>query len=159
MIWGRETFAVAKSRDSAKYDAIPGYEVSPETERQILDCLTNVLLIDQHRVKVLPVSDYDRAKVGKRFSAHPIHETYFGKDIREKRQELYNKAEPETLVAELDVAGDSDGKKRQLALSDELPEPVERVQRVFTTPLEDLVRTWTVAAVHFREMPRKHERR
>jgi len=49
--------------------------------------------------------------------------------------------------------------KRQLGLSDELTEPVERVQRVFTTPLEDLVRTWTAAAVHFRDLARKHDKR
>jgi hypothetical protein len=72
MVWTPESFAVAKSKDSARCETVPGYDVPPDLESAIRICLDEDLLVDLERAKVLPVSSYDRAKVGKRFSTDPL---------------------------------------------------------------------------------------
>jgi transposase-like protein len=44
-VWTRESFAVAKSRESSRYEEVPRYDVSPEQEAEIMTCLTRVLLL------------------------------------------------------------------------------------------------------------------
>jgi len=146
MLWSRESFAVARTKDSARYEEIPGYHVSAEIEADIIKCLREILFVKTNQVKVLPVSSYDRAKVGKRISAHPLHETFIGKDLMKKRDEFYLNASPGTLVAEIDEPDQSEGNAHRLETSIESKEPVERVQRVFTTPLNELEKTWMAAA-------------
>ncbi|HYW96924.1 MAG TPA: hypothetical protein VE870_15115 [Bacteroidales bacterium] len=148
MVWARESFAVAKTKNSARYEEIPGYHVPAEVETEILKCLKEVLLVDpnQMKTKVLPVSSYDRAKVGKRVSAHPLHETYIGSDLIKRRDEFYLNVSPGFLVAEIDDPHQSEGKDRRPETLEELKQPVERVQRVFTTPLDELEKNWMAAA-------------
>jgi hypothetical protein len=143
MVWTRESFAVAKSKDSARYEEVPGYEVPPDVQSKIMDCLTHVLLIEPDKARVLPVSEYDRAKVGKRVSAHSLHETFLGGRQASSRDEFYGKVEHGSLVADLDYPPDSAGAQGRGALFDER---VSRVQRVFTTPLNQLEAAWRTAA-------------
>jgi hypothetical protein len=147
MVWTRESFAVAKSRDSARYEEVPGYDVPPQLESEIMDCLTHVLLIEPEKARVLPVSEYDRAKVGKRISAHPLHETFLGCRPAATRDEFYGKVEHGGLVADLDDARESTGTRGRGGLFDE---PVSRVQRVFTTPLDQLEAAWHSIAGQYR---------
>jgi hypothetical protein len=154
MIWTRESFAVAKSRNSAKYEEIPGYHVPAELEGKIMRCLTESLSIDPKKAKVLPASFFDQAKVGKRVSSHPLHETYIGPQEKERRNDFYSRTDPGTLVAELDEPkGRTSGTEGFVMRVAEI-EPLERVQRVYTTPLEQLQETWTKAADQVREQSR-----
>jgi len=146
MLWARESFAVARTKDSARYEEIPGYHVSAELETEIMNCLTKVLLVRPDQTKVLPTSSYDRVKIGKRVSAHPLHETYIGRDLIKKREEFYLNAKHGTLVAEIDEPERGGDEDHRWEASEEHKEPVERVQRVFTTPLEELEKTWRAAA-------------
>lgn len=146
MVWASESFAVAKSKDSARFEEVPGYDVPHELQSEIMKCLTDVLLVDPERARVLPVSDYDRAKVGKRISAHPLHETFLGKRQVKAPEEFYSKVEEGSLVADLDEPSESAGKKGRGGPFDE---PVFRVQRVFTTPLDQLAATWHAAAENY----------
>jgi hypothetical protein len=155
MVWGRESFAVAKSRKSARYQAVPGYEVTSEVEAAIKDCLTRTLLIEPGSATVLPVSAYDRATVGKRVSAHPLHETFLGEGVSRQRGEFYRKAEPGSLVADLDMPEDAPRRDRPAAAREE---PMQRVQRVFTTRLGELQRRWTATAADYRSSGRESDR-
>jgi hypothetical protein len=149
-LWTRESFAVAKSKESAKCEPIPGYHVSPELEAQIMQCLTETLFVNPQKAKVLPASFFDQAKIGKRASLHPLHETYIGPREKEKRDDFYARAEPGMLVADLDAAEIAeDGRRRQKRLIEE-PEPLERIQRVYTTPLNQLQAIWEKVAAHAR---------
>jgi len=143
-VWSPESFSVAASRDSARVEETPGYYVEPERERQIMDCLSEVLLVHPQDAKVLPYSQVDRLKVGKRISTHPLHETFLGSELKEKkfRDEYYARSKAGDLVAELDS---QDG----LALKDGewiKPEGLPRLQRVFTAPMDRLVETWSETA-------------
>jgi hypothetical protein len=147
LVWSRESFAVAKSRESARYEAIPGYRVRPDEEAAILKCLTQTLLIDPEKAKVLPVTDFDEPKVGKHVSAHPLHETFLGRDPKRTRFTFYQKAEQGTLVADLDEADSSQEREGSAAL---FKETIPRVQRVFTTPWNKLEELWAATAKQFR---------
>src|SRR5207253_1987127 len=129
MVWGRESFAVAKSKESARYEEIPGYEVPADQQTEILRCMVETLLIDPNSAKVLPVSQFDKTKVGKRVTAHPLHETFVGKAAKDHREDFYSKSEPGSLVADLDDQADRERGQHPA-------EPVERVQRVFTAPVQ-----------------------
>jgi hypothetical protein len=153
MVWGRESFAVAESKDSAKLEEIPGYPVTPELEAAIRRCLTETLLIDPEQAKVLPISGYDEAKVGKRVSRHPLNETFIGPEEKRNRDEFYRKVEPGSLVADLDELAAATDQKRPPASSNE---PIRRLQRVFTTPLDQLEARWASAATQLQS--RKDER-
>lgn len=138
-----ESFSVAASRDEARVEETPGYFVEPDHERQIMDCLSNVLFVEPGEAKVLPFSNADRLKVGKRISTHPLHETFLGPEWKEKRlrDEYYGRSEPGALVAELDAPH-----ALLDALGEEEPEELPRLQRVFTTAIDRLVQTWSDAA-------------
>jgi hypothetical protein len=153
MVWGRESFAVAESKDSAKPEEIPGYPVTSELEAAIRQCLTETLLIDPEEAKVLPVSSYDEAKVGKRISRHPLRETFINPKEERNRAEFYRKVEPGLLVADLDGLGVASDQQKLPASANE---PIRRLQRVFTTPLARLEALWATTA---RQMAsRKNER-
>jgi hypothetical protein len=147
MVWNRESFAVAKSKDSARIEKIPGYLVPAELEFAIINCLEQTLLINPHDARVLPVSHFDRAKIDKRISIHPLHDTFIGPESRRHRDNFYQKSDPGTLVADIDLAENTGEKRRRIKLFDE---PVERVQRLFTMPLEDLLANWSAIANELR---------
>ncbi|MGI6415192.1 MAG: hypothetical protein ACOX1P_05940 [Thermoguttaceae bacterium] len=141
-IWSPESFSVAATREAARVEETPGYFVPPQRERQIIACLSEVLFVVPSQAKVLPYSSIDRSRVGKRISTHALHETFLGPEWREKRlrDEYYERSEPGALVAELDVEP-----ARETETHDE-KEPVPRLQRVFTLPLDRLVHSWGEAA-------------
>jgi hypothetical protein len=143
-LWSPESFSVAASRDAARVEETPGYYVEPDRERQIMAFLTDVLFVEPEEAKVLPYSNSDRLKVGKRISTHPLHETFLGPEWKEKklRDEYYQKSEPGALVAELDSHADS---RMDMSQGDGR-EDLSRLQRVFTTPIERLADTWREAA-------------
>jgi hypothetical protein len=153
MVWGRESFAVAESRDSAKLEEIPGCPVTPELEAAIRRSLTETLLIDPEQAKVLPISGYDEAKAGRRVSTHPLKDTFIGPEEKKNRVEFYRKSEPGTLVADLDELAVATDQKRRPASANE---PIRRLQRVFTTPLDQLKALWESAARQLQA--RKRER-
>ncbi len=145
MLWTPGSFAVAKSKDAAKLERVEGYYVPPELHTQILLYLTEELLIDRDQAKVWPVSHYDQAKEGKRFSKHPLHDTFFGPDAELRRDEFYGQAKRGSLVAELD---DQRGIGHELARPQKMnAEPIERVQKVFTTKLASLEDEWRSIAM------------
>lgn len=154
LIWHRESFAVAKSRDDAKYEEMPGYHVKPEEQMAILRCLTEILLIDPDKAKVLPISHFDEVKTGKRVSAHPLHETFIGKATSMQRDKFYQKAEPGMLIADVDQASEAHETSRQPLL---FKETVARVQRVFTTPLNQLADLWAAMASQFQSRKREDD--
>lgn len=151
-VWSPESFSVAASREAARVEETPGYFVEPDREQQIIDCMSNILLVQPDDAKVLPYSSADRAKVGKRISAHPLHDTFLGPDFKDKklRDEYYERSEPGALVAELDS-------ERQHSLSEASDDDhgeLTRLQRVFTTPIDRLVEGWGEAAAALKS--RKH---
>src|SRR4051812_3353888 len=103
-----------------------------------------MLFVEPKEAKVLPYSSADRLKVGKRVSSHPLHETFLGPEWKEKelRDEYYGRSEPGALVAELDVQQTAGSERRA---SEEIEE-LTRLQRVFTAPVDRLVKTWSEAA-------------
>lgn len=149
-VWSPESFSVAASREAARIEETPGYFVEPDRERQIMACLTEVLFVEPNDAKVLPHSNADRLKVGKRISTHPLHETFLGPEWKAKklRDEYYQKSEPGALVAELDSEADSRAAEGQNEGREVLP----RLQRVFTTPIDRLADTWREAARSLRSL-------
>lgn len=146
-VWTAESFSVAASKDSARMEESPGYFVEPERERKILTFMEDVLLVEPQQAKVLPYSNADRLKVGKRVSTHPLHETFLGPEWKQKklRDEYYQRTEPGALVAELDevsYAGHLEGRNSEGDKDD----PIPRLQRVFTAPLDRLAETWKECA-------------
>jgi len=122
-----------------------------------MQCLTETLFVNLKKAKVLPASFFDQAKIGKRISLHPLHETYIGPREKERRNDFYAGAEPGMLVAELDAAEVAeDGRRKSKRLIEE-PEPLERIQRVYTTPLDQLQGIWAKEAEHARRPNRKEE--
>jgi hypothetical protein len=137
-LWERESFAVAARRDSARLEERPGYFVEPEVEAKILRCLSTILYVDPAKARVLPFSKMDSAKLGKRISEHPLHDTYIDRGTSRQRKEFYEKSESGALVAEIDEPRD---KRKQEFLS-EATDFLPRVQRVFTMPFKDLLELW-----------------
>jgi len=131
---------VAKSKDDAKLERVEGYYVPHDVRVQILLYLTEDLLIDRNHAKIWPVSEYDRAKEGKRVSKHPLDDTFIGKDAEQRRDAFYDQAKRGALVAGLD-------EQRQINTSiasqrKAKSQPVERVQKVFTMKLNQLEEEW-----------------
>jgi hypothetical protein len=147
MIWEPESFAVAESKESTRYEGIHGYRVSAPLEAAIMDCLTSTLQIRPEAAKVLPISAFDDARAGKRFSVHPLHDTFLGETAKQRSVELYRRALPGTLVADLDEPAHS--ANDQLLFEAE-QEPLPRIQRVFTMPLDRLERLWAETARRLR---------
>ena len=85
-VWTRESFAVAKNKEGAKLEESPGYYVTAEQREAILLCLEKVLLVDRASAKVLPYSEIDRNKVGRRVSEHSVHETFIGRKWKDRQQ-------------------------------------------------------------------------
>jgi hypothetical protein len=143
-VWSAESFSVAASKDAARVEETPGYFVDAERERQMLDCLSQVLFVNPDHAKVLPYSSADRLKVGKRISTHPLHETFLGPEWQQKnrRDEYYQRSEPGALVAELDF----DKCSGREAAVDDANQELSRLQRVFTSPINRLVEIWAEAA-------------
>ena len=151
LVWERETFAIAESRDSAKIEEKPGFYVEPRLKEEMIKCLKDVLYIDPLTARVLPFSEIDRYKVGKRISRHPLHDAYIGDEWKKRSADFYEKTEPGALVPELDDPSDSEV---PASLSASKDVPIPHVQRVYTMPLEKLEETWRKAAEN-----RRHHRR
>ena len=135
MCWTADSLAMAKSKTSTKVEKSPGYYVDSETEQAMVHCLEELLLVDLEQAKVRPYSDVDRAKIGKRVSQHPLHETFLGSQLTEPghRDAYYAEAKESAFIAELD-AGDDES----LDSKDEL----KRLQRVYTSPVAELRQGW-----------------
>jgi hypothetical protein len=144
-LWERETFAVAARKDSARLEEKPGYYVEPQLEAEILKCLTSVLFVALKDARVLPCSQMDHAKLGKRVSEHPLHDTYISPESKESRSDFYEKSCSGALVAEIDEPQDTRKAPDLLRAS----APVPRVQRVFTAPIADLLELWKDTAHRF----------
>ena len=99
------------------------------------------------RAKVLPYSNADRLKVGKRISSHPLHETFLGPEWKDKRlrHEYYQRTEPGALVAELDTVSNA-RRSEEMEAGSSNDDPIPRLQRVFTAPVDRLVEVWSEAA-------------
>jgi len=139
LIWNRETFAVAESRDSAKFQSKPGFYVEPKLRDEMLKCLREVFLTPLDKARVLPFSEMDRAKVGKRVSRHPLHDTFIGYETKQVREGFYGKSPLGALVADIDSPEENlRVPKAMLATADQLL----RVQKVFTMPFADLFELW-----------------
>lgn len=147
LAWSPESFTVAESRRSTNVEASPGYFVEPEVEQEMLECLREVLLVETDKAKVLPFSQADNAKLGKRVSNHPLHETFLGNQLNDAsiRDEYYRESRKGSLLAELNTAEDVDRSK-----------PLKRLQRVYTAPVKDLLEEWRERAADLRrqEHPR-----
>ena len=143
LAWERETFAVADSKKTARFEQTPGYLVPPEAREKILTFLRDVLRVDLTKATVLPYSDLD-PKAGKRISQHPLHDTYIAKGSRSTPGEFYAKGREGILTPEIDQPdGQTEKANRRLLL-----QSVPRVQKVFTTPLKDLLALWKETAHH-----------
>jgi hypothetical protein len=141
-LWTRESFAVAKSRDSAKYKDILGYEVPDHLADDILHWLTQTLGVERGAAKVLPTSAHDDPRVGKRLSGHSLHETFIGPEERERRAQFYLRAKPGALVADLDEGSENLTKTSSGQQPWAMHEKVERVQRVFVSRVDQLQHMW-----------------
>ena len=143
--WERETFAVAKSKDAARMEESPGYYAPPDAKDNILKFFEQVLQVRPNEARVLPYSEAD-AKVGKRVSQHPLHDTFISPESKQSRKEFYEKSGTGALVAEIDEPN-AKRKDDELIFSEEV---LPRVQRVFTMPLADLLQLWKDTAHRWR---------
>lgn len=134
MCWSADSLAMAKTKTSTDFKSSPGYSVEPEVERMMLQCLEEVLLVEPNRAKVKPYSDVDNAKLGKRVSRHPLHETFLGPQLthRDRRDAYYADANESAFIAELDNDDDASSAK----------DGIKRLQRVFTSPVAELREGW-----------------
>ena len=146
-VWSRESFAVADSRKSARYQRMDGYPVSEGLRQTILRSLVETLQIDLDEAKVLPISEYDQARLGKRISSHALHETFLGERSKRRRDEYYQRARPGMLVAELDEQVSAED---MMSRGGRRPEALPRVQRDFTMPLDELAEIWAETARQLR---------
>jgi len=148
-LWTRESFAVAKTKDEARLERIPGYQVPAELQHQIMACLTQEFQIDPNQAKALPVSDHDVTKEGRRVSHHPLHDTFIGPKTKQRRTKFYEETERGALVADLDEPGDQSAVQAYL-----IPDPIRRVERLYTMKLEQLKATWSAAASRYKAVRR-----
>jgi hypothetical protein len=137
-VWEPETFAVADNKNAAQVKKSPGYFAEPDVKERILAFLRDTLRLDLNKARVLPYSDRD-AKVGKRVSYHPLHDTYIGSVLRADTEQFYSKSRYGMLIPEIGPPEDIVGRSSQRNL---FIRPVRRVQQVFTMPLEDLFDQW-----------------
>ena len=142
--WERETFAVAKNKDAARMEEAPGYYAPLDDKDNILKFFEDVLQVNPNDAKVLPYSEAD-AKVGKRVSQHPLHDTFISPESKKNRSDFYEKSEGGALVAEIDEPMDQRQDDDLIYTEEVLP----RVQRVFTTPLSNLLVIWKETAHRF----------
>ena len=135
--WSPDSFTVAKSKDDARLEKSPGYHVDVAREQAIFESMREVLLVEPSEAKVLPYSAEPNLKQGKRISKHPLHETYLGAQLSNisARDEYYRGAKQERLSAELDPVDEAN-----------LDKPIERLQRVYTAPVKDLLEEWRQTA-------------
>lgn len=157
-VWQRETLAFAETRKDARYEDVPGYEVPAEQEEEILRCLTEKLHVNPRDAKVLPVSNCNWDRIGKRFAYHPLHDSYFSPELKERRAEFYKSGRTEIIIPELDPPESRDFKTSQPKPTDKTapkllfqpePNPIRRVLRVFTSPIQDLERVWASIATEY----------
>ena len=146
LVWRPDSFTVARTRKDTRLEESPGYHVDFEREQAIYECMRDVLLVEPSEAKVLPYSEEPDLKRGKRISKHPLHETYLGDQLSNvsSRDAYYRGAKQERLSAELDAIGEADWDK-----------PIERLQRVYTAPVKDLLEEWRETARTIRSSRKK----
>ncbi len=132
-VWDPDSFTVAKRKRDLRLEESPGYRVDAERERNISEYLREVLLVDVEKAKALPYSGEDDAKTGKRIAKHPLHETFLRNQLvdRRYRDSYYRSAKQGRLTADLDLFS-----------AESADEPIERLQRVYTAPVKDLLEDW-----------------
>ena len=148
--WTPDSFTVAKKKSDLRLEESPGYRVDAEQKRDISDYLREVLLVDVEKAKALPYSGEDDAKSGKRIAKHPLHETFLRTQLidRSDRDSYYRSAKQGTLSAELDLfdVGGTD-------------EPIDRLQRVYTAPVNDLLDEWRNRATSLKRLRKSEDAR
>ena len=108
--------------------------------------------MDLTHAKNLPISDVDRVRLGKRVSDHPLHDTFIGPSHKQNRDAFYARSKEGDLVAELDDERTPDEETVSSRPQDKSQlDPLPRLQRLFTKPLEDLEEEWTETASRLRE--------
>ena len=155
MMWIPESFAVAKSQDDARLERVEGYHVPQDVRAAIMLCLTEDLMVDRNHAENLPVAECNLAREGKRFSRHPLHDTFLGKRQHGLQDEDYAKIRRGSLVAEIDQAteGMPPRKQQRRFIADMIP----RIQMAFTSKQKDLEREWTSTARTVKESRKKRE--
>ncbi len=116
-----------------------GSSIASEVNQHLL---RETLLIDPPQAKVLPYSDADNAKLGRRVSSHPLHETFLGSQLKisSERDAYYRESKRGRLLANLDY-GDDDS---------DTSEMLPRVQRLFAAPVKNLLEDWRERANELR---------
>jgi len=88
--------------------------------------------------------------MGKRFSDHPLHESYIDQTAKQSPAIFYEGAKPGSLVAKIDAEPIDDNAniehQAMLFEVDTADTDIGRVQHVFTLPLEELQSIWAAAA-------------
>jgi hypothetical protein len=148
-LWSRDTFAGATDRRQVQFERVSGYLVPPKQAEDIRRCLQEVLGVEPGEGKVGPTSEYDRPKSGKRTAVHPLHDTFIGRSTRERRDEFYRGAAQGSFLADLDPTAERHQGSEVLVYRQ--PEPLRRVQRVFTSRRDNLLGIWREAARRTRD--------
>lgn len=138
LVWSPDSLAVASRPSDAPVQRSPGFRVSKEEELHMHECLVRFGVHKESR-GVLPYSDFDENLVGKRVSAHPLHETYLNLDDPDTLPAIYAHAEKGALVPKAMLLRDS----QTLLFEDvRLLEPLAGVQKVYMSAAKHLERLW-----------------
>ncbi|WP_153556671.1 phospholipase D-like domain-containing protein [Roseimaritima sediminicola] len=146
-VWDRSTFAVAHKREDARFEIVNGYVVPDEQYDEIITALQRDFGVSpvRTRAKALPnpMSRVKRLKLGKRFAASPIHDTFIPEQIENAPDDLYAKTSDSLLAPDLDPPENEEADEPMLFKASAV---IERSQRVFTTKIEKLKEVWQAAA-------------
>lgn len=155
MMWTPESFAVAKSENEARLERVEGYYVPQELRAEILLYLTEDLMVDRDKAGNLPVAECNTSREGKRFSRHPLHDTFLGKSLDEEHDQFYAKTRRGSLVAEIDHRTNKGqhGDRQKKGST----ETVARIQTVLTTKLKTLEHEWASIAARVRGSRKNRE--
>jgi hypothetical protein len=129
MLWSAESLAVSDKR-IVKMISSPGFEVDPHTDHSMRSCFENLFGVDLRKARVLPYSDWEEPRAGRRVAKHLLHGTFIDDSKKQSARAFYMPSRVGDLVAEVDYSED---RKSRL----------ERVQQVYTTPVEQLRERWT----------------
>lgn len=138
-VWWPHDFAVAGSKRTVHTEQLEGFQVSPEDAEEMRNWLAVTLGVDLRCARVLPCVGDARERSGKRFSRHPLHETFINLEETHDLSKFYEKSAPGALVAELVEAEEG----VMPALTNKLVQPIPRLSRLFTAPWRELKQLWT----------------
>ncbi len=144
-LWHQRSLALVKDRNDAKVERVNGYGVTSELYEQIMESLVNEFKVSPSFAKNLPVADYRSPKEGRRITRHPIHEAFIGPEARKNPDEFYRETKRGDFIADLEsLPAESDLFGKEL-------EAIDRVQRLFTIPLNKLDQVWNDAATDYQQ--------